>query len=388
MGTRIGTVVIGFLRTTTVALTTNAIAASLLLVIPGCDHKGSHETATDASADLCASGCEIVTTHLVTVNDSAQPGMLPTRSFYVERDKQERLFAAASTLDQVLVFGKDGQFLRGLGRSGAGPGEYRRTAYPLVGPGDTLFIHDYFLRRMTVVSPDLEIVRIVPDVAYPPDLVLEGGSFVLARQIPTPQQIGYPIHVMGPDGSLLRSFGTDIPEHRPDIRFLTTRIVGPGTGDTIWAAAPGRYVMERWDAATGQRLERVNVASSWFVGADGPEEPSEMPRGILLALFEDEQERIWVLLRDGDPGWKPPSMESMHLEQPVTAESYDERYDFVVEVVDPHSARVLASRRFDDALWLDQRSRLVTTLRPLEDTTTFVTFDIWKLHLQPKRSEQ
>lgn len=62
----------------------------------------------------------------------------------------------------VRFYAPSGEFLGSVGREGAGPGEFRRV----VRAGwiaDTLWVSDTQLRRTTLISPDLEVVRTVPD---------------------------------------------------------------------------------------------------------------------------------------------------------------------------------------------------------------------------------
>lgn len=228
----------------------------------------------------------------------------------------------------------DGPAVSLAGRGDA-PGEFWRIAHPLVGPVDTIFVHDYRQGRLTVLSPRLEFVRVITNVLYPPDLVLIDGTFVLGRQIPT---------------------------------------------------------AERWDPATGERLARVDVSSAWFVGAPGPhEDPFQPPDPIIEAVTEDHRGLLWVLLRDAAADWQPPHPSEVNWEQPVTPESYDAAHDWVLEVVDPETAAVIASHRFESAPWLNPRSMLLATLRPYwvdPDPEAHVTFDVWRLDLVAKEEHR
>jgi hypothetical protein len=367
---------------------------ALLAICAACESpaRDSENAAVPATPDPSRpceeGGCEITLSLVTTLSDSAAPGILHTRTMYVERDQRGRFILAAATLDQVVVFDSTGALLGRIGRQGAGPGEFSRISYPVVGTGDSIFVADYFLGRLTVIGPDLEISRMESQVLSAPDIVLDDGHFVVARQISTPEQIGYPLHLMSPSGQLLRSFGTDVPQHRGDLRWLTTRVAGPGANGTIWAAPPGRYVLEQWNPRTGERLQQVEVASDWFVGAPGPhDDPMSPPDPLVDKIFERDG-LVWVLLRDKALSWRPPPRSEAHLERPVTAESYDATYDWVFEIVDPATGRVVASRRFDKAPWLNPRSGLLATLRPMDMSQPYVTFDVWNVHLRQEEANQ
>lgn len=60
---------------------------------------------------------------------------------------------------RVSVFSADGRYLRPLGATGDGPGEFRWITSLQVGPGDSLFVFDSQWQRLTVFSPDGALAR-------------------------------------------------------------------------------------------------------------------------------------------------------------------------------------------------------------------------------------
>ncbi|MGH7582184.1 MAG: hypothetical protein ACREL5_03045 [Gemmatimonadales bacterium] len=61
----------------------------------------------------------------------------------------------------IRLFDAHGNFVRTIGRAGAGPGEYQAVAPALVGDS-LLFIQDYMLARGTLMTLDGKVVRIFP----------------------------------------------------------------------------------------------------------------------------------------------------------------------------------------------------------------------------------
>ena len=57
---------------------------------------------------------------------------------------------------------REGAELAAVGREGDGPGEFRLIQGLGVMPGDTVWVYDFSLRRLTFVSPDAHVVREVP----------------------------------------------------------------------------------------------------------------------------------------------------------------------------------------------------------------------------------
>jgi hypothetical protein len=90
----------------------------------------------------------------------------------------------------------------------------------------------------------------------------------------------------------------------------------------------------------------VEVRSSWFVeSTDYPRDERTRPKPVLQALWERDG-RIWVLIRDADANWKP----GADPERSWSPTRDDAIYDWVLEVVEPATGTVLASRRFGSGM--------------------------------------
>lgn len=182
------------------------------------------------------------------------------------------------------------------------------------------------------------------------------------------------MHLVGADGGVLRSFGMSLPSYRADEPLLYERVVAPSANGTLWAAAPGQYVLERWEWTTGTRVARVAVRSGWFRPSRQFAEPRVRPNPIIEALWES-QGLLWVLIRDADSKWIPPT--GPQLERAFDLEEYNKTYDSVIEVVDPKSGEIRATKRFDQALWGRAPSRLLASPRVNKQAGS-VRLDVWR----------
>jgi hypothetical protein len=334
--------------------------------------------ALEANLGLCIpSECEIDITHIATIEDST--GLLNDFVFLVQ-DAAGRFVVAKRLMDGIVVFDRNGTFVAQFGRRGNGPGEFQGAVAPLIGPGDTILVPDARLGRLTVLTPELELVRDLR-MMKTPDFVLSDGSLVLADQVGTRDAAGYPIHRLNADGSIARSFGTDTPQHRPDMRLLTTRVVGRATDGTVWAAAPGLYALERWDPFAGTRKQRVEVDAKWFRPSKSYPSSMERPMPVIQAVAEDSAGFVWVLIQVADPRWKAPPTDS---ERTWTPELYDSKHDWLLEVVDPRSQRVIASRRFDEPVYQAPGSSLIVT-RSVRKEGQVIGWDIWIPRLKQEK---
>ena len=79
---------------------------------------------------------------------------------------------------QIRIFGADGRYLRGMGRTGRGPGEFNTGFSIWVLPGDTLWVGDYRPWRFNVFQASGAFVRAVE---VTPDMDDPDGGGVLAN---------------------------------------------------------------------------------------------------------------------------------------------------------------------------------------------------------------
>lgn len=128
-----------------------------------------------------------------------------------------RIYLADDLKHQIVVFDSTGRFLRRTGRRGRGPGEFEAPWNIAVDSRDSVFVWDWKLDRVSVLSPDLVFVRSFPTPgrwALSGFEALPGGNLLVAAYEPgTPGTI----HVLSRTGRLVRSIGpTPAPESLPE----------------------------------------------------------------------------------------------------------------------------------------------------------------------------
>ena len=166
-------------------------------------------------------------------------------------------------------------------------------------------------------GPDRALAGTLPNPAF----VMPDGSFLVAGQIRTSESIGYRMHVVDREGRVVRSFGTDEPQYRPDLNHILTRKVALGRDGTVWAMAPARYILERWDPSTGEQLQSTRIPSDWFRESTEPyTDETVRPLPLVEGLWEDEDGLVWIIVRDADADWAPPPRANEH--RPVDRQEY------------------------------------------------------------------
>lgn len=366
-----------------ISLRSTAITALALLLVSAACGRDQDETVALPAGSPCTE-CDIVLDRVGMLSDSADPGALPDYMVYASRDSAGRSYVISRKKDGVLVFDREGTLVRRLGKSGSGPGEYGVVRRVLSGPGDSIFVTDLGMGRLTVYGPDLNVARTQP-IAHQPDLVLADGSFIIAEQIGTKGLIGYPLHRATADGAIIASFGTDTPQYRPDLDLIVKRWAAVSRSGGLWTIAPGRYVIEQWDPISGRRTQTIGVRSQWFKEvAAWPADGTARPPATIETLWEDETGIIWVLLRDADLEWRPPPRSDS--ERKIGAEEYEHAYDWVLEAIDPKSGTIIATKRFRQILWGRPGSTVLVSASRV--TPSGSTYDVWQPRLTPKGDEK
>ena len=306
----------------------------LCAVVAGCVAEGPPPEASGP----CPSGdCRIELEHITRITDADEPGILNPGFTWLQETEAGTFVTASLDRRQIAEFGPDGRLTGVIGRAGEGPGEFGMAAHPVPGPGDTLLAADLGLGRISMFGPDRTLAGTLPMPFFGgPAFVMPDGSFLVAGQIQTSGLIGYPMHVVDREGRVVRSFGTDEPQYRPDLSHILTRNVAPGRDGTVWAMAPARYILERWDPSTGELLQSTRIRSDWFRESAEPyTDETVRPLPLVVGLWEDENGLVWTVVHDADVDWEPPPRANEH--RPYEPGERERLFDWVLEVVDPSS---------------------------------------------------
>ncbi len=169
----------------------------------------------------------------------------------------------------LAVWDSSGRFVRRIGRSGAGPGEFASGIQPIFGPGDTLYAIDN-ARHLNVFDNSFRYVRrsLQLNAQRPAGnwfLTVDGRRFVS----PPPAGVrSHHVAELDADGSILKLLvPADSATTGPDVE-QSERTIAHGGGDSFWIGptqVPAQsYAMEEW-SLDGRLLRRVRRSAAWFV---------------------------------------------------------------------------------------------------------------------------
>ena len=370
------------MRTGQPAPTPSVLHALVLLVLYAAVLAPSGASAqvptTIITGEATCGECEIELRPLATIHDTTYEGgaLMAVVPIHVNLDRTFLALSGPFTRMELFFADETGAIRRRLGGPGEGPGDYR---FPLaiaeLPSGFAIF--DTGLLRVTLLakgSLDVEETRSAPGAAIQymtsPPLFFSDGSYVVGSDVATRDRAGHSLHTITKDGELNRSFGD-----RKATRLALS-------GDTaFWASRHEAYRFEKW-SKEGALHSVVERRAEWF-----PPEPDSASRreGDRLAMMrgmrEDGEGRLWVLVhigtwkmveRRGQDG-KPHKRWALDRDPRAT--------DTVIEVLDPKSGEVIATKRFPGTeLWHTLDGGIhYKAQRTME--SGLILFDVWSLRL-------
>jgi hypothetical protein len=191
------------------------------------------------------------------------PGAGPLGRIAVNADSSLWAVAEGFNPSQVTVYSSSGAYVRTLGRTGDGPGEFRNVM-TLATLGDSLFVYDNVHLRESVFdfSGRLHRSRGVPPRPFRA-VPFRDGRLVVNAQDTSPGRVGAQHHVIDSAGGTIISFPGAGGRFRADEAALDRRSLTRASASTFWSAPPNHYVIEHWELS-GELLARLVRDVEWF----------------------------------------------------------------------------------------------------------------------------
>lgn len=335
-----------------------------------------------ADAPACST-CRIAVVNYTTIADT----LLIDGPIDMARDSRGRFYTVLSRYGLVAVFDERGKFLRVIGRTGEGPGEYRGLRAVAIGLGDTLFLFDSRTRRMTVLSPQYAVVRTAPvPVSVDGATVLNARRLVLNADVNDTARVGFPLHSIDALGNFLGSFGAAIRSRRPQDPYYLKRRISPATNGGVWQLHFSyENKFSHW-SEDGALLEAFARRPAWFQPYTTILNPTPTVESspLNVGIVQDKSGLLWIATRVADTKQKD---NLVALKGPIergivpyVPTELSKGFDTMVEVIDPGRGVVVARQRFDG---------LAVSLLPgplavfaNEDKNGFVQLQVQALSLQ------
>jgi hypothetical protein len=298
--------------------------------------------------------CRVDLRLIATLGDDDGDGALSGQPRFVVRMEGSWVVADYPTPQYLIVYDSLGNFLRRVGRSGSGPGEFQFITAAYVDGEGFLHIFDAGLRRESVFDSQYELVKTTPR----PDIIVHNALRDASTNqvfyngvVATPAAIGLPVHLMD-DTSIVRSFGSSTPMQRPDAPELERRALAP-TAAGVWITRPTHYRIELW-GTDGAIIKSMEREPDWFrpyLIKEMPT-PNQPPPPWIGGMTEVQGGRLMVLILVAADDFDRKLQPRATINGKVL---YDfgpcaELYDTIVEVVDPLDGGLVSHETRDECL--------------------------------------
>lgn len=327
--------------------------------------------------------CRIQIERVTRLGDREGPGGLAGRDL-IAVDGRGRFYASSvARRGEIAAFGPDGRFLRVIGRTGQGPGEFSLPHPIRFGTADTMIVFDVANYRITTLSPNYEHVATVPISGYVRDAVrLESEEWIAVATVPTASRAGLPLHLLDlHTGEYRHSFGSEHPVLSRRNPYADVRWASAAEGRTLWITYYNRYRFELWNAA-GELITTVEPRQDWFMPWDQREGSPYLhrPEPAVRDIWYDRVRRhIWVMTEVPARNWRPrrepsPRPTRMPLEESAML------HDVVVQVFTT-TGELLATARFEQHFERFAHNGLM--IASGEDDEGYPFIELWRpiLHL-------
>jgi hypothetical protein len=286
---------------------------------------------------------EIVVDTLAVLGDPDGPGILASENVYITADARGRYFVFALPYPVIQEYDDAGRFVRSIGREGDGPGEFRWPQAVHVDDAGRVHVADGVHQRLTSLTGDGSAPRTLPLSPLNPGFELTAitpDSLLLTGYGLSSELAGEPLHVVSWEGGVERSFGASRGLEQGSDPVELVRSIHSVSADTLWVAPMDEYRIERWSLDGELRAVFLGDGSIGFDREELDEVRGLRPRTVLSAVRQDASGLVWVKLHVPRADWK----------DVVGAADEEELSDLrltdtLLEVVDPASGTVVASRR-------------------------------------------
>ena len=351
-----------------IVLTVGASALSLSRLAP--------QDTLHVPSDVSCATCEIRLEHVATLGAGGDPVALQDYPS-VAVDSHGNIYVNPTVIPgQIAMFDRTGRYLRSIGRSGRGPGEFGPRASLVIGPTDSIHVIDG--ARHTTLAPLLSGVSSLHTIPLSAITAIElPDGTLLVNAIGPQDEHGYPLlHTLGPGGHIRRSFGPHIVSTLQESR-AEVRILAQASGVGVWAAALNTYTIQRWDTA-GDLTVAMTRDADWFPPSPATSERfwEQPPKPAIGSMMEWEGLLV-VAVSVADANWKPAAIDSRAVSLDMLPEP-DRLFDTVIEAIDISAGKVVSRLRVDRAVLLLTNGYAMAAGK---DSDGNPTVDVWRVNM-------
>jgi hypothetical protein len=317
-------------------------SVGLLAILVACSPAEAPKAASEANqSSLTCSDCAIALDSVAVLEDTTGDRLAEAMRI-AEWDGRFLVSGVGNQGAQFSTWANSGEYIRMLGDPGEGPGQFYSIKDFALDSSLGLVVLN---RQITRVSPTFETTSPIKDPDY-----------TQAFRI-TPVNGGYVINSYGGKAPLLFLDDSLVIQARVGMRAMDPDsnqfVITSARGGGVWAArAAYSYDITRYDAS-GREVARLTPVRDWFAAWEPISDPAlrdfrRSPlRPRVTAMQELENGNLQMLIITADANFVPLEGQSSG-ESQIDAEQFRRYVDTVIEIIDPSTGEIVASRRLDD----------------------------------------
>lgn len=312
----------------------------------------SLQVALSVAQEPTCPGCQIEVTSKTSLGSEEGEGFVDWPSD-VSRNGGKYLVVNRSSPYEVRVFSSTGEFLRTFGSAGQGPGEYQEIWDLFSSEGDTLFVIDIAARRVSRLSPELELINTTRLIGRPMKagfVSLPDGGFVLNAPFPSSDGVVDFLHRVDSTGRRSLSLSTRGEANSETLgpeAFLRIPALSKG-GDRVFVARREAMSVEEW-SVDGTLLRTASMVDrGWETQRPGG---SPGYSAGIQHLWADDAGYLWILVRIIDPDWEDAvegSRAGLGAHSSMRITDHNGYWDSVIEVWDLSRMQMVTQRLFPE----------------------------------------
>ena len=192
-------------------------------------HEGGVEVVKNPKKPALEEGAFSIGEDLSIGKPGGTDGYRFSRLWSLTVDDEENIYAMDQGETQVKVFNKKGNFLKTIGRKGAGPGELQNPNEIFISSRPELVVEDY-IRNLTYYTPDGRYLRALSTVRiFPIGILLDSSGRIFAlRNMPNSGTPGKEVDLYDQNLNFLKTI-VSVSQPKPD-----PALIEPFRGDIQW----------------------------------------------------------------------------------------------------------------------------------------------------------
>jgi hypothetical protein len=280
----------------------------------------------------------------------------------------------------LAFYDSSGRLTHVAGARGRGPGELLTVSGAAIGPGDTLFIGDGDVRRISVFSPvDHRFVRSEATTMNDAHFGGTPQGRLLSPMVTWDRERGRTVHSMQRvpwDGSPPVPIAPSVPFERFGVAAVDQQ-------GLFWIADRRTYTLTLYNGDAAVRT--VERRPDWFPGDTSPAtQPAWVGKGrpFITDVQVGDDGLLWVLIKRKNPRWGDTTAPKTKFISPMGLPPLAEIFEGVLEAIDPVSGALLDSRVVPgDMIGFIAPGRLYQ--RTDADSSGALMLQVWTVRLKP-----